>query len=300
MRFSPLILFAGLLSCSVWFGCDKNLTEDIHIDTTISNNDPPPYTGVSAVQITNYINKLYIDLLGRAPGQAELSAGIDYLIDHDLSDSAKDTLIAQLMDQKEYYKVFFSTTSADFINAVDSATIDYQIQIIKLIYYVDSLDGNSGNFIYYQYELNRLYRLQDITHHFMTGTVTINEYFAAFLDNYFYDQVNMGSENFVKGSFSDLFRRIPTESELTNGVTMVDNNPALLFMKDGDSKGDYISIVTTNHEFYEGLVIKAYSQLLLRDATSQELTIGTSSLELSNDYPAFQKQLMKSIEYAGF
>ncbi len=81
---------------------------------------------------------------------------------------------------------------------------------------------------------------------------------------------------------------------------MVDNNPAILFMKDGDSKGDYISIVTTNHEFYEGLVIKAYSQLLLRDATSQELTIGTSILELSNDYPAFQKQLMKSIEYAGF
>ena len=84
----------------------------------------------------------------------------------------------------------------------------------------------------------------------MSGSTTISQYFAAFLDNYFYDQVNMGSENFVKGSFSDLFRRIPTASELTNAVTMVDNNPAILFMENGDSKGDFILIVTNNHEFY--------------------------------------------------
>ncbi len=300
MRFYPLILFAGLLSCSVWFGCGKNLTEDIHIDTTIVNNEPPPYSGVSTVQVTNYINKLYIDLLGRAPSQSELSSGTDYLVSNHLSDTAKDSLIQQLMERYEYYQVLFTTTSADFINAADSAAIAYQIQVIKLIYYVDSLDGNYGNFIYYQYELNRLYRLQQITQQLMSGSTTISQYFAAFLDNYFYDQVNMGSENFVKGSFSDLFRRIPTASELTNAVTMVDNNPAILFMENGDSKGDFILIVTTNHEFYEGLVNKAYNQLLLRDATSQELTDGTAGLKLSNDYPAFQKQLMKTVEYAGF
>ena len=45
----------------------KNLTEEIHIDTTINGNNPPDYSGVSDDKIVAYINKLYIDLLGRAP-----------------------------------------------------------------------------------------------------------------------------------------------------------------------------------------------------------------------------------------
>ncbi|MEO6166797.1 MAG: hypothetical protein ABIO98_04700 [Chitinophagales bacterium] len=274
--------------------------EELHIDTTITNNAPPPYSGVSEVQLTNYINRLYIDLLGRAPTQNEIENSVEYLESRALSDQAKDTLIQELMNTEDYYHVFFTLTSADFINAADSAAIVYEIEVIKFVHYVDSLNGNTQNFIYYQYELNRLYRLQNITVSFRNGSASLNEYFAAFLDNYFYDQVNMGTENFVKGSFSDLFRRSPTQSELITAVTMVDNNPAILFTQDGDSKGDFITIVTTNHEFYEGLVIKAYSQLLLREAISQELTEGTATLQESKDYPAFQKQLMKTDEYAGF
>ncbi|MBK9733382.1 MAG: hypothetical protein IPO83_19180 [Chitinophagaceae bacterium] len=300
MRFSLLLFFTLLLLSACWLGCTKDAVETIHMDTTITNNDPPPYFGVSEVQINNYINRMYIDLIGRAPSQDEILTAHDYLISHDLSAAAKDTLIQQLISTRSYFNVLFSLTSADFINGSDSALIAYQIAVIKLIYHYDSLAGNTAILIFYQYELYRLQKLQDVTDAFMNGSISVNEYFAAFLDNYFYDQLNMGTENFVKAAFGDLLLRSPTQSELFNGVTMVDNNPAFLFQTDGDSKGDFVTIVTTNDEFYEGLVIKAYNQLLLRDATSQELTAGTIAMQVSKDYPAFQKELMKTAEYAGF
>lgn len=300
MRFTIVIFFTCLLFSGIWFGCTKESLEEIHIDTTITDNDPPPYSGVSDAQLTNYINKLYIDLIGRAPTAAEISSQLAYLENHALRDGAKDTLVQELMNTEDYYDVIFSLTSADFTNAIDSADIDYEIQVITLIYYIDSLNGNFQNFIFYQFELNRLYHLLSITDNYRNGSISVNEFFAAFLNNYFYDQVNMGSENFVKGAFSDLFRRAPTQSELTNGITMTDNGAAILFLKDGDSKGDFISIVTTCTEFYEGLVLKTYNQLLLRDPTSAELASATFTLEQNNNYPAFQKQLVKTSEYAGF
>lgn len=300
MRFAVLIFFSALLLSATWLGCTKMSDEELHLDTTIAGNDAPPYNGVSEVQINIYINRMYIDLMGRAPTQGEIISSRNYLESYDLNDASKDTLIQQLMDTKDYFKVLFSLTSADFISSIDSAALAHEIQLVSLVYYFDSLAGNVDNFIYYQYELNRLYKLQGITDEFMNGTVSLNEYFAAFLNNYFYDQTNMGSENFVKGAFSDLYRRSPTQSELSNGTTMVDGNPAFLFQQDGNSKGDFMTIATTNSEFYQGLVIKAYNQLLLRNATSQELTEGAAALQLSKDYPAFQKQLIKTAEYAGF
>jgi hypothetical protein len=300
MRFTIVFFLSGLMLSSAWWGCKKQDANDIHIDTVISNNNPPPYNGVSDVQITTYINKLYIDLLGRAPSQEEIESGLNYLQLYDLKEEARDTLIQQLIETPAYYKRLFDLNSADFINGADSADISYEIQLISFLYYLDSLNGNEENFIYYQYELNRLADLQNVTTGFMNGEVTLNDYFAAFLNNYLYDQVNMGSENFVKGSFSNLFRRSPTTSELASGVGMVDNVPSILLLQSGTSKGDFIRIVTNCDEFYEGLVLKTYEQLLLRDPSSEEMSNGTAQLEQSNDFPEFEKTIMKSIEYAGF
>ncbi len=300
MRFPILLFFSMLLSSAAWLSCTKESADALHIDTVITGNNPPPYNGVSEAQINGYINRMYIDLMGRAPTQQEIISNRLYLINNKLSDAAKDTVIQLLMNTKDYYRVLFSIASADFINAADSAALAQEVKLITLIYYYDSLAGNVDNFIYYQYELNRFYVLQNITDAFMNGEATLNEFYAAFLNNYFYDMTNMGSENFVKGAFSDLYRRSPTQSELINGTTMVDGNPAFLFQQDGNSKGDFIYIATVNNEFYEGLVIKAYNQLLLRDATSQELSEGAALLQLNKDYPAFQKQLIKTAEYAGF
>ena len=299
MRFAVFFYTAGIV-LSLCYSCKKDIANEIHIDTIITGNSPPSYNGVSDVEITNYINKLYIDLLGRAPTQDEIHNALIFLEQHAQSAGARDTVIQQLIETRDYYKRMFDLTSADFINGADSSDISYEIQLLNLVYYLDSVNGNTLNLIYYQYELNRIIALKGLTDNYMNGLISVNDYFGTFLDNYFYDQVNMGSENFVKGSFDDLFRRAPTAAELTNGIQMVDNAPSFLFLENGDSKGDFIYIITHSDEFYGGLVLKAYRLFLLRDPTSQEMTSGTNLLIQTNNYPAFQKELMKSNEYAGF
>lgn len=301
MRISVLLLFATIIFSCFLFSCSKDpLIEEIHKDTTVNGNNPPPYTGVSDDKITAYINKLYIDLLGRAPSATEITDNLGYLDQNGLSDASRDSLIQHLIVTKPYYVRLFSINSNEFLNGTDSAYIQYEIQLIQFVYYLDSINGNTLNLIYYTYELNRLYTLQNLTDDYMSGSVTMNKYFATFLDNYFYDQVNMGSENFVKGSFDDLFRRAPTDEELFQGVNIVNNSSGILFLQNGDSKGDYIKIVTTCDEFYEGLVKKTFEQLLLREPTSSEEGTYTTQLKNTLNYQQFEKTILKTSEYAGF
>ncbi|MCY7410733.1 MAG: hypothetical protein LH473_10695 [Chitinophagales bacterium] len=300
MRLYFLLLFTSLSTILLWSSCTKDVIEEIHIDTTINGNTPPDYSGVSDDKIVAYINKLFIDLLGRAPTQDEINNGLTYLDENNLSDQSRDSVIGVLQSTPEFYERFFSINSNEFLNGVSGSDIAYEIALIQFVYELDSISGYTQNLVYYQQALNSLYALQNVSNDFMNQTISLNQYFATFINNYFYDQVNMGSENFVKGSFDDLFRRAPTDDELANGVDMVNNLPAFLFLQAGGNKGDYINIVTTTDEFYGGIVIKTFNQLLLRDPTSSESGTYTSSLKISGDFLSFEKELMKTSEYAGF
>jgi hypothetical protein len=300
MRFYLLVILISLSSTLLWNSCTKDITEELHLDTTINGNNPPDYSGVSDDKITAYINKLYIDLLGRAPTTEEINSGLTFLDENNIDDASRDSVIRNLQNSDEYYERLFSINSSEFLNGVSMPDIEYEIALIQFVYELDSISGNTYNLIYYQAALNSLYALQNLSSDFKNKSVSLNEYFKIFINNYFYDQVNMGSENFVKGSFDDLFRRPPTVSELASGVAMVDNAPSILFLQAGGNKGDYMNIVTTTDEFYEGIVIKMFFQLLLREPDSGEASKNTSELKLSGDLLMFQRKVMKSSEYAGF
>lgn len=301
MRFSAVVLLGTIISSCFFFSCMKDpIIEEIHKDTTINNNNPPPYTGVSDDKITAYINKLYIDLLGRAPTGTEITTSLNYLDENGLAEASRDTVIQHLIKTKTYYDRLFYINANEFLNGTDSTAIKDEILLIEYIYYLDSVAGNYGTLIYYTYELNRLYWLQTISANWMNGTIPMNEYYAAFINNYFYDQVNMGTENFVKGTFDDLFRRAPTVEELMQGENIVNNVAGILFLQNGGSKGEYVTIVTTCDAFYEGLVKKTFEQLLLRDPTSAEEGTYTTQLKSTLNYQQFEKELMKTSEYAGF
>jgi hypothetical protein len=145
-----------------------------------------------------------------------------------------------------------------------------------------------------------MYKLKSAAEDLKNGTIGINAFYFRFLNNYFYDQVNMGTENFVKGSFDDLFRRAPNTAELDAGIKMVDNQSSTLFLQSGSNKGDYMNIVSQTDAFYEGLVRKYYQQFLLRNATSQEIYSGINLIKPAGDFKSLQKQILISQEYAGF
>ena len=300
MRYPFLFIVALSIACGQT-ACRKDpVVQILHSDTTVTGNHPPNYTGVPTIKVQLYVNKLYVDMLGREPTATELQTATDQLIAQQLTSGARGQVVDQLFGDTSYYRRLYELTSADFLNGSGNTQIDESTAQFQLALYLDSLNADTLYDFVYRAELDRLGKLKSATQDLTTNAIDVNEYYRRFLDNYLYDQINMGSENFVKASFDDLFRRQPTTAELAAGVSMLDNAPGVLLLTDGNNKGDFMNIVTHADAFYEGLSRKIYLQLLLREPQSEELGAAVALVKPSADYKALQKQILTSTEYAGF
>lgn len=81
---------------------------------------------------------------------------------------------------------------------------------------------------------------------------------------------------------------------------MVSGNPAQVFFQDGNNQNDFINIIMNTAEFYQGLSIDIYNQLLVRQPDSQEMVDAIFIFDETQDYQFVQRLVMKSDEYAEF
>ena len=142
--------------------------------------------------------------------------------------------------------------------------------------------------------------LQEAGRDLYSDSINLNQFYYRLINNSVYDEINMGSENFVKSCFENLLHRFPTTTELDNAIEMVDGNPSALFLTEGNSKGDFINIITATTPFYEGVVIDAYQRFLQREPNSTEILSETDSIESSASLQILHKIILKKEEYAGF
>ena len=293
-----LLLF---ITCSLT-SCTKEeiIYENEHIDVVIEGNEVPPYSGVTSIQIEGYVNRLFIDLLGREPSITERTEAKNYLKSNDLTEVAREFILNQLTNSNEYYQRFFTIHSGELLDGIASQDITNGIATFSILYNNAVIAGNTSLAQYYQNGSEKLIALEQAINDYSIGLVSVDLFFARLIDNHFFDNINMGSENFAIGSFEGLFNRLPTEAELEASIEMIDGFSAQLLLRDGNGKDDFIKIVTTVPEFYQGLTIDIYNQLLARNPDSQEMSNGTIILSSTSDYKAVQKIVLISDEYAGF
>ncbi len=296
----PLILIAlaatvGLLSCK------KEKVVPVHENLVVEGNKAPPYSGVTSVQIQNYVNRLYIDLLGEEPSQTQLDADVAYLKTNNLSMDARDTIVNRLIVQRQYYTKYFSTISGQMTEGIGKQQIRDEMALNT--YIINSIFLPNGDTLLAQvleFENAKLQNWHDADSLLHLGQINLSQFFKTFLYNTAYDEINMGTENFTISVFENLFFRYPTTAELSNGKDMVDNASSQIFLKDGDSKVDFIDICTTTDEFYQGRVLAGFRNLLLREPTSQETADFTTSTKQHGSIALLHKELVKTDEYAGF
>lgn len=290
-------IFYLMLMMIFIFSCKK---ETIIQNVIIEDNTAPPYDEVTTVQIQNYVNKIYIDLLGREPLEVELSAATSALKSSRLDDASRVQLLTNLMSTEEYYKRFYEIYQTSYLPGVTSDELDLTIYIFEVERDQAIQDGNNGLAQLYNAELVLMYALRNARVDYQNGDITINELMFIITRNRFYDEVNMGAENFVLSCFENFLKRTPTDAELNASVNMVNGNPALVFLQDGANKVDFINILMGTAEFYQGLAIDIYNQLLVREPSSQEMVNAIFILDDTQDYQVVQRLVMKSDEYAGF
>ena len=297
----PMLLSVVLLG----IGCKKD--PDLVLD-----NDPPYYSEVSDLLIENYINRVYIDQIGREPFDAEMNSERMTLKAADLSFESRQAMIVKLQSNTNfidgdisykhaYYNRLYEQGKARFMEAASNAEIGEVMGPIASGILPDSLNGNWEGVAERRLQLAKLQTVLDSEEDYFLAEIGIADMCAAMLNNAVYDEINMNTFNFVNASFDNLFFRFPTNAEFYAGFNMIEyNQPASLMGKSGQNKQEFVDILVNSREFYEGLIIWSYQILLAREPSTAETNQLMIELWMDHDLQKVQRAIMVTDEYAHF
>lgn len=290
-RLGPLLAYSALALLLFLGACQP--TENLII---VPDNTAPPDLSIPVVIKENYVNKLYISLLGRKPTEPELFYTISLLDENNASVENREAVIEEILKQPEYLRRTFEIANNKFLPGLDTFEITQ-----RLIVFNTFLDSPAFEPFYglINYEIDRLAKLKTAPVDFQSGAISRIELHRRLINNSFYDDINMGSQNFVLAVFEALLNRYPTDAELTNSVIMVDGFTAIVLGVEGDTKDDFLNIFFDSDDYYEGQVNAIYRDFLFREPNSQEMGLNTVAYRQDNDYGNLLKRILTTDEYLG-
>lgn len=298
-------LFFCLIAIVIFASCKKE-------EVVFEDNNIPDYDGIPTLLVQNYVNRLFIDLVGREPLDTEMTAEVAALESAGLSFSARTELANRLIYSTNYlpgdssynyaYHVkLYENAKARMLEGASDAYIYSEYGIFRNAAITDSAGGNFTGYELNMAQANRLLDIVASREELRSGEIEIDEMFRRMMYNSIYDQINMNSFNFVNATFNDLYFRFPTESEFENAYNIIEfNQPAELFGSIIQNKTEYLEVMTQDQEYYEGMIQWAYQSLLSRDAQTSEVYQLSGAFMLDKDFQAVQLKILISDEYAGF
>lgn len=288
MKFIHYCLFSVFLLSII--GCKK--TEEV----TIPGNIAPPDPTIETVVKENYVHKLYISLLGRKATDQEFEESYSVINNGNLSTESRIEVIADIQSKPGYFNNEYTLMRSNLLNALDTAEVTLFIAII------DNEIMNSNDEEYTNaliLERDRLIPLSTLLNDLESGLIEFPEAHRRCVNNFFYDEINMGTENFVVSIYQNFFQRYPTTEELEGASVMVDGLSSIAFYEVGDSKDDFLNIFIASDDYYEGQVRNLYNRYLFRDASSEESAYLSGTYQVNNDYQSIQQYILSSDEYVG-
>jgi hypothetical protein len=265
-------------------------------DVVVPNNVPPPDHSIDSSSIGIYINKVYINTLGREPIGNEKSSGATILKQHNFSVDDRKQFLETIFTKTDYKRNLNSIARIEYLANLDSTDIDDELGLFMLL---RSQPQYSTIYATLDYEIGRLNQLKSSLPDLNAGTITYQGLLKRCVNNYFYDQINMGTENFVVSTFQNFLFRYPTTFELASGSNMVNGANAELFLAVGKTKDDYIDIFFNSNDYYEGQVRFVFRKYLFREPGSAEMSYYADIYKNTNDFSVLEKEVFATDEYAG-
>jgi len=289
----------------VLFSCKKE-------DVLIGNNDAPYYGGVPTVLVEFYVNRVFIDLIGREPFDEEMENEVAFLRSFELSMEGRDSLILKLQTDTTfiegdssykfaYYHRMYDILKVRMMEGASNADIAQYSSNAYQNYIVDSIAGEMLNAYKKLLDYHNLNDVLKSELQYYNGIIEIKEMHRRMIFNGIYDQINMNVFNYINAVFDNLLFRYPTQFEFDESYKMIsDNLPQILLGQSGQSKYDFANIICDSREFYEGVIQWAYLTLLARVPTSEEVDKHMNTFYYNYDFQFIQRQIMISDEYAHF
>jgi len=278
----------------------------------IDDNTPYSTFNISDIKIENYVNRLYIDLIGREPLDEELIIAVGRLKGGGLKREIRDSLIHSLMTDTTYRENELSYKAAYVQNLYNLAKVRclegagddeivLRINILKFGALQDSLLGNWDAYYLRQNEIRRNKAVLQSLQFLYNGQIAYHQMYRFMIDNDVYDIINMNTFNYLRATFDQLIWRLPTQQEFDNGFNMIEYNQTTeLFGTLGSDKKDYVQILTESNEMLEGMVIWSYQTLLSREPTAGEMVTLLPTYINTKDIKWIFAQILVTDEYANF
>ena len=297
--FCILFVFLGLLSCK----------KDIEI---IADNDAPYYGELPTLLLENYVNRLYIDLIGREPLDAEMDKDVQFLRDKDVTLESRGELIKKLQFDTTfvegdssykfaYYHRMYDMLKVRLLEGASNNYIGAELGNHYSAYLVDSVNGNMLDANKKLLNYHKLNNVLIAEMQYYNGVIEINEVHRRMVFNSVYDAINMNTFNFINAAFDNLLFRYPTHYEFDEVYKMIEDNTAQIVLGgSANNKGDFTYLICNTKEFYEGTIIWCYGTLLARNPTTEETAFLMDSYFLDKDFQKVQRFIMKTDEYAHF
>jgi len=283
----PLLLLTVLLALA---SCEKD-------EIIVTDNTAPPDSTIASLVLENYVTKCYISLLGREPSAQEESAALLVLKNANLSTASRKQMLQSIIDKPEYKQKVLEFNALKLVNSpFDTIAIQEQLYIYNLL----AQDPQYAPFLdIINHIIDNLEILLATPEDFGSGTIGMQEMQRRLVYNEIYDQLNMGSYNYVLSLFNHFLFRDPTNDEHNSGITMVDGFEAILFYDTGNSKEEFIDIFLHSDDYYEGQVRELFLRYLFREPTSEEQGYHAVRYGQSLDYEQLQKDILSTDEFVG-
>lgn len=265
-------------------------------EVIIPDNVAPPDETISDVILDSYINRAYISLLARKPTESEESAAKTGLRNGNMNLSSRESMVDGVLANQDYLTNLFDQARVALVNGTDTSEFQNEIALYQLLL----TDPQYAAFYpFFNEEIDLLEKVLDIPTDLANGSIDIVEVHRRLIHNKVYDDINMGTQNFVISMFQNFLGRYPTGDELERSELMVDGFASQIFLQVGDSKDDFIDIFFNSLDYFEGQVTDLYNRYLFRAPSSVEMSENALNYQANQDYKALQKSILTSAEFAG-
>lgn len=297
------IIIGGLFAFS---SCKK--TEQIKVE----NNVPPNYHSIPTIIVENYVNRMFIDMLGREALDTERNDFVRQLKDSALAFSVRIRLIKKLQwdtiyrvgdssYRHAYSQRVYDLSKARFLEGAGDDDIYQQIGNLGFSIVVSQLNGDSVGVFAAKAEQKKYQDIVRSRSRFRSKKISFNNLCATMLNNGIYDGINMGSFNFVHATFDNTISRTPTTDEFKRAYDIIDKNiPRELFGQWAANKNEFCDAMTNSAEFFESQIRYQYYILLQRYPTTQEVINLFANYVANKRIEDVQLAILKTDEYAQF
>lgn len=287
-------------------GCTK--TETIQV----KNNQPPNYKGVSTLRIENYVQRMFIDLLGREATDLERTSFTKQLKDAILHDSCRNRLVNLLLLDTAYrqgdssYRHAFSQriynlSKARFLEGASDPDIAQFIGNLNFAITISRLNGDSIGVYRYIDARSKYLNLLNSRSEFRRNKNDFRNMCAVMMNNSIYDGINMNSFNFVNAVFDNCLLRKPTKDEFDRSYSIIEKNiPGQIFNRVAANKDEYCDAIVNSDAFHEAQIRWFYFVLVQREATTAEVSQLFFEFQKDHRIETVINSIVTSDEYAQF